>query len=86
VARDLKLGNTVPPQRFESVTILFSGIVNFDKFCLDCDAKNAGLQIVSLLNKVYKALDSLLDPTQNPEIYKVGYVISFQIPLTRVRP
>ncbi|OQV19630.1 Guanylate cyclase soluble subunit beta-1 [Hypsibius exemplaris] len=71
VAKELKLGKIVPPQRFESVTILFSGIVNFDKFTQHCDATHAGLEIVNLLNKVYKALDSLLDPTRNPEIYKI---------------
>lgn len=72
VARELKLGHNVPAQRFESVTVLFSAIVNFDKFTQHCDATRNGLGVVNLLNKVYRALDGLLDPRLNPEIYKVG--------------
>ncbi|XP_055342760.1 guanylate cyclase soluble subunit beta-1-like [Paramacrobiotus metropolitanus] len=71
VAKQLKMGEMVVPQRYESVTILFSGIVNFDKFCLARDSDKAGIEVVDLLNNVYKHLDKLLEPSQNAEVYKI---------------
>lgn len=71
IARELRLGNVVRPERYERVTILFSGIVDFEKFTAARNTTNTGIEIVELLNEVYSRIDTLLDPAINPEIYKV---------------
>lgn len=73
MASALRMGELVHPQRFGSVTILFTGIVNFDKFSLAKGSSGSGIEIVEVLNGVYKQLDKLLQPSLNPEVYKVLY-------------
>lgn len=69
VANELRHQRPVLAKKFEKVTILFSGIKDFNEFCaLHSDAKGAEL-IVKLLNVVYTKFDDLLG--ENPNVYKV---------------
>ncbi|XP_015786459.1 guanylate cyclase soluble subunit beta-1-like [Tetranychus urticae] len=74
VANELRHGRPVPAKKYESVTILFSGIVGFSTFCAkNSDAKGA-MKIVKLLNCIYTTFDVLTDPKKNPNVYKVETV------------
>jgi len=66
VANDLRLRKPVMAKKYEIVTILFSGIVNFTNYC---NQINEPMEIVELLNEVYIKFDSLTD--NNDEVYKV---------------
>ncbi|XP_074601582.1 guanylate cyclase soluble subunit beta-1-like isoform X2 [Brevipalpus obovatus] len=74
VANELRHSRPVPAKKYESVTILFSGIVGFSTFCgKNSDAKGA-IKIVNLLNSIYTTFDVLTDPRKNPNVYKVETV------------
>lgn len=74
VANELRNNRPVPAKRFQSVTILFSGIVGFSEFCaLNSDSSGA-IRIVNLLNKIYTTFDVLTEPKRNPYVYKVETV------------
>lgn len=64
----------VPAKRFESVTLLFSGIVGFSEFCSANSDPQGAMRIVDLLNQVYTTFDILTDPKKNPHVYKVETV------------
>ena len=49
-------GNSVRPEKFECVTLMFSGIVNFSSYCQNYDAK----LIVDMLNDLYIRFDDLI--------------------------
>ncbi|KNC97836.1 uncharacterized protein SPPG_06833 [Spizellomyces punctatus DAOM BR117] len=57
VADAMKMGHEIPPKDFETVTILYSDIVQFTNLT----AKSSPNQIVNLLNRLYTAFDSALD-------------------------
>lgn len=67
VANDLRLMKPVMAKKYEIVTILFSGIVNFSSYC---NETKEPMEIVELLNEVYVKFDSLAD--DNDEVYKVS--------------
>ena len=66
VANELRLKRPVKASKFEVVTVLFSGIVNFSHYCNDITEP---MEIVSLLNNVYLTFDNLMDTFE--DVYKV---------------
>ncbi|XP_055331352.1 guanylate cyclase soluble subunit beta-1-like isoform X2 [Paramacrobiotus metropolitanus] len=75
VAQSLRSGSSVNSQRYDSVTILFSGVVDFDKFCLSKTGQTGAMEVVRLLNQLYTEFDALLDTKNNPNLYKVETVM-----------
>ncbi|CAJ0564362.1 unnamed protein product, partial [Mesorhabditis spiculigera] len=57
VADRLKLGQTVEPETYDSVTIFFSDVVKFTNLAAKCTP----LQIVNLLNDLYSTFDQIIE-------------------------
>nr|CDJ83893.1 Extracellular ligand-binding receptor and Serine threonine protein kinase-related and Adenylyl cyclase class-3 4 guanylyl cyclase domain containing protein [Haemonchus contortus] len=64
VADKLKLGQSVEPETFESVTVFFSDVVSFTTLAAKCNP----MQVVSLLNDLYTIFDGIIDAH---DVYKV---------------
>ncbi|KAK6050443.1 adenylate/guanylate cyclase catalytic domain protein [Cooperia oncophora] len=64
VADQLKLGQSVEPEVYESATVFFSDVVSFTVIA----AKGSPLQVVNLLNSVYTLFDGIID---EHDVYKV---------------
>lgn len=58
--------------RYDSVTVMFSGIVGFAKYCAENSDAEGAMKIVTMLNELYTSFDELTDPSRNPNIYKVS--------------
>jgi len=56
IANDLKNNKPVPTEKFESVTLMFSGIVDFTALCEGLDP----FDIVNMLNRLYTKFDMLV--------------------------
>ena len=71
VANELRHNRPVPARKYHTVTVLFSGIVGFSDFCERHSDQEGALKIVTFLNDTYTKLDQLIDPENNPNLYKV---------------
>ncbi|XP_066257080.1 guanylate cyclase soluble subunit beta-1 isoform X2 [Euwallacea similis] len=74
VANELRHRRPVPARRYDSVTLLFSGIYGFSAYCAANADSNGAMKIVKMLNTLYTKFDDLMDPRHNPNIYKVETV------------
>ena len=64
VAEQLKSGQNVTAEQFESVTVFFSDVVNFTQIC----AKISPMEVTKLLNRLYGIFDDHIDKY---DVYKV---------------
>lgn len=71
VANELRHKRPVPAKRYDCVTLLFSGIVNFSALCAANTDPKGVMKIVNMLNELYTNFDDLTDTKKNPNIYKV---------------
>ncbi|KAK3576872.1 hypothetical protein CHS0354_012926 [Potamilus streckersoni] len=72
VANELRHDRAVPARRYEDVTVLFSGIVGFSKFCANNSDSNGAMKIVELLNTIYTKFDDNL--VKHPKVFKVRFM------------
>lgn len=63
--------------RYDCVTLLFSGIVGFGKYCADNTDADGAMKIVKMLNELYTIFDSLTDSKRNSNVYKVSVFSMF---------
>lgn len=78
VANELRHERPVPAKKYDCVTLLFSGIVGFSKYCAAHTDSSGAMKIVNMLNELYIAFDVLTDPMKNPNVYKVRFLNTFQ--------
>lgn len=64
VAEALKLGTTVEPEYFDSVSLYFSDIVGFTTI----SANSEPIEVVDLLNDLYTTFDAVIG---DHDVYKV---------------
>ncbi|GAB0092356.1 Guanylate cyclase [Sergentomyia squamirostris] len=74
VANELRHQRPVPPKRYDTVTVMFSGVVGFGKYCAENTDAEGAMKIVKMLNELYTVFDALTDSKVNPNIYKVETV------------
>ncbi|XP_033232523.1 guanylate cyclase soluble subunit beta-1 isoform X2 [Drosophila pseudoobscura] len=70
VANELRHQRPVPPKRYDSVTLMFSGIVGFGLYCAANTDPDGAMKIVKMLNELYTVFDALTDSKRNLNVYK----------------
>ena len=94
VAEALKVGSIVPPQAFESATVLFSDIVGFTQKCslltpLEVNfcwktyfIDSFSSQVVTMLNNVYSQFDTTIAASDAYKVETVGdcYMVVSGVP------
>lgn len=73
VADKLRVGRAVEAVKYDSVSILFSGVCDFNRFCNN----NSPMMVVNMLNELYTKFDALAEP----RIYNVYKVSSYHVNL-----
>jgi guanylate cyclase soluble subunit beta len=76
VANELRHQRPVNPKRYDSVTLMFSGIVGFSQYCAKNTSAEGAMKIVKMLNELYTIFDSLTDSKSNSNVYKVNTLLS----------
>ncbi|KAJ8979492.1 hypothetical protein NQ317_000368, partial [Molorchus minor] len=70
VANELRHKRPVPARRYDSATLLFSGIVGFSTYCTTNADSRGAMKIVKMLNELYTKFDDLTDSEVYYNIYK----------------
>ncbi|VDO96536.1 unnamed protein product [Heligmosomoides polygyrus] len=68
VAAQLKRGQTVEPEGFDSVTVFFSDVVKFTQLAAKC----LPLQVISLLNQLFNAFDHIIEEHDAYKVESIG--------------